>query len=239
VTSPRMKMKLLNALAFGKVGSMVRGGVWLTVLVAACSSPVFAQHGIQEFTANGTFTVPAGVSELRVDAYGGGGGGGGADGSTQFGGGGGGAAYNAGVVTVSPGEVLTIMVGSGGKGGLAGNPAQAGAAGGTTKILNSSKVVLFAANGGKGGQGATSTANGSSGVGGAAGSFGSIRHVGQGGLANSAGYGYVPLGFSNNSNDAFGIVVNPGFGAGGNGGSGGFSGGNGFSGSLGYMLISW
>ena len=233
MTSPGMKMKLWRTLTLGKVRSMARG-MWLTVLVAACASPVFAQHGVQEFTANATFTVPAAVSELRVDAYGGGGGGGGADGSNQ-GGGGGGAAYNAGVITVSPGEVLTIMVGSGGKGGLAGNPAQAGAAGGTTKILNSSKVVLFAASGGKGGQGATSTSNGNSGAGGAAGSFGSIRHVGQSGLACQAGYGYVPVGFSNNSNDAFGIVVNPGFGAGGSG----CNGGNGLNGSPGYMLISW
>jgi hypothetical protein len=71
---------------------VTRNGVWLTILVAGCFSSAFAQHGVQEFTSSGTFPVPAGVSTLRVDAYGAGGGGGGFNLSSNFNGGGGGGA---------------------------------------------------------------------------------------------------------------------------------------------------
>lgn len=213
---------------------MMRSLAWLTILVVGGCYPAFAQHGVQEFTANGTFTVPAGVSELRVDAYGGGGGGGGGD-STTFGeGSGGGGAYNAGVITVSPGAVLTIVIGGGGKGGLGGNPGGAGSAGGSSKIANSSKVILFSANGGKGGQGASGSANGAPGVGGAAGTFGTIRHAGRNADSfGNPGSGYVPVGFTSNTLD--GIEI--GLGSGGYGGGG--TPGNGSSGQPGYILISW
>jgi len=50
----------------------------------------------QTYTANGTFTVPAGVTSVQVEAWGGGGAGGGVDGvnwQNRAGGGGGGGAY--------------------------------------------------------------------------------------------------------------------------------------------------
>ncbi len=206
---------------------MTRKWVWLAILVASCVSSAFAQLGIQEFTSSGTFTVPAGVTTLRVDAYGAGGGGGGGDPEgteDQYGGVGGGGAYNAGVITVSPGEVLTITIGKGGAGGLSGNPGGAGAAGGATKILNASKVVVFSANGGKGGQGETSTSDGTPGAGGAAGTFGSIRHAGATG--NYYGGEYNPVGYYRQ--EWFG-----------GGGSGGGSVGNGQNGLPGYLLIAW
>ncbi len=216
---------------------MTRVGVWLAILVAAGCSSAFAQRGVQEFTSTATFQVPAGVSALRVDAYGAGGGGGGA---TSFfnGGGGGGGAYAAGVITVSAGAVLTIVVGGGGKGGLGGQVGGAGSPGGAAKILDPSKVVIFSANGGKGGQGAGNT-RGSGGAGGAIGTFGSIRHAGQNGssFAGSSppgGTGYVPVGFN------LGFIHSgngPIFGNGGNGGA--VNVGNGFSGQPGYILISW
>lgn len=207
----------------------------LLLLVAGCSS-VFAQLGIQEFTASGTFTVPAGVSTLRIEAYGAGGGGGGGS-SSAAGGGGGGAAYNAGVVTVSPGAVLSVVVGKGGTGGSSGNPGGAGSAGGASKILDPGKVVIFSANGGRGGGGASGSTGGSPGAGGAAGTFGSIRHAGQGALQNGGGYGYIPAGFQVFFNDPFGQAVSPGFGR---GGDGGFSPApNGTNGTGGYILISW
>jgi len=227
-----------SALALGKMVRVTRNGVWLTILVVGCCSSAFAQHGVQEFTSSGTFQVPAGVSTLRVDAYGAGGGGGGLNLSFNFnGGGGGGAAYAGGVITVSPGEVLAVVIGSGGKGGLAGNPAGAGSAGGATKILNSTKVVLFSANGGKGGQGGTTTSGGSGGAGGAIGTFGSIRHAGQSGASNdSGGVGYVPVGF--NVGFIF-LGSGPVFGNGGTGGIPPVNGGNGSGGFPGYILISW
>jgi hypothetical protein len=224
-----------NNVLLGKMVRVTRNGMWLAILVAGCCSFVFAQHGVQEFTSTGTFQVPAGVSTLRVDAYGAGGGGGASD-STFYGGGGGAGAYTAGVIAVSPGEVLTIVIGTGGKGGA--NPGGAGLAGGATKILNPSKVVLFSANGGKGGQGATSTSNGSGGAGGAGGTFGSIRHAGQNGLGGSSspqgGVGYLPVGFS-----SIFVVNGTLFGTGGQGAFSGSNGGNGFAGLPGYILISW
>lgn len=79
--------------------------------------------GIQVFKANGTFTVPTGVTKLKVTAFGGGGGGfanGGDAGSYPGGSGGAGIAY----VTTTPGTSYTVTVGAGGNGG--------GGSGGTT-----------------------------------------------------------------------------------------------------------
>jgi hypothetical protein len=222
-----------KALALEKILRMTRSGVWLTILIASVCCPAFAQHGVEEFRSNGTFTVPAGVNTMRVDAYGAGGGGGGGD-STFVGGSGGGGAYNAGVIPVSPGAVLTVVVGSGGKGGPGGDPGGAGSAGGSSKIANSSKVILFSANGGKGGQGDSGSANGAPGAGGAAGTFGTIRHAGKNADSfGNPGSGYVPVGFTPNTIDG----VEIGFGCGGFGGSG--TPGNGPSGQPGYILISW
>lgn len=206
------------------------------VLVGACCSSAFAQRGIQEFTASGAFQVPLGVSTLRVEAYGAGGGGGGGT-SSVSGGGGGGGAYNAGVISVSPGAVLTIVVGKGGAGGSGGNPGGAGSPGGASKILNSSKVVLFSASGGTGGGGASGTTNGTAGTGGAPGTFGTIRHAGQNALQNSGAYGYIPAGFTIFFNDPFGQAVRAGFGSGGSGG--GFPSALGGNGISGYILITW
>jgi glycine rich protein len=222
----------ISEVATRETSRVGRRVAWLTILVVGCLSPMFSQNssmGVQEYTANATFTVPPGTSALRIDAYGAGGGGGGGD-STFNGGGGGAGAYTAGVINVSPGEVLTIVVGKGGAGGLAGSPAATGSAGGTTKIVNSSNVVVASANGGKGGQGATSTANGSGGSGGAAGTLGGVRHAGQNGFSGSPGYGYVPVGFS---------VIFVESGKFGTGGQGGGNGGNGLEGQPGYILITW
>ena len=66
----------------------------------------------KEFTANTTWTVPAGVNEVEVLVVGGGGGGGWAGGG---GGGGGGVLYRPNFA-VSPGSTFTVTVGAGGAG---------------------------------------------------------------------------------------------------------------------------
>ena len=219
---------------FGWCGSLLLRGIarkyaGLPVLVAISLPAALAQHGVQEFTSSTTFQVPTGVSSLRVDAYGGGGGGGGND-SSFSGGGGGAGAYTAGVIDVSPGDVLTITVGAGGAAGSSGNPAQAGSPGGSSKILSATNVVVLSANGGRGGQGATATSNGKGGAGGAAGSLGSVRHAGQNGNSGGGGIGYLPVGYS------LIFVQNGVFST---GGQGGFSGVNAQKGLPGYILISW
>jgi hypothetical protein len=99
----------------------------------------------QIFSANGNFTVPAGVTKIDVEVVGSGGGGGGITGATyRFGTGGGSGSYARGRLTVSPGDVYAVVVGAPGVGGVAGNnPGGNGAA--------SSFGVLISCPGGVGG----------------------------------------------------------------------------------------
>jgi len=76
----------------------------------------------QTFTSSGTWVVPAGVNYVYAAGIGGGGGGGSGGGavggSSGPGGGGGGSAGNSETIriAVTPGETLTITIGSGGGG---------------------------------------------------------------------------------------------------------------------------
>ena len=80
---------------------------------------------IVKFTTSGTttWTVPAGVTSLRVLVVGGGGGGGGCDSKNQGGsvsrgvGGSGGAVIENNSYTVTPGQTISITIGAGGNGG--------------------------------------------------------------------------------------------------------------------------
>jgi len=83
-----------------------------TAAVSVSKKPT--SYGYKEFTANGTFTVPEGVSKIRVSACGGGGGGG-VTGHDGFGGGGGAAVYRK-IFSVTPGQQFDISIGAGGKG---------------------------------------------------------------------------------------------------------------------------
>jgi len=68
----------------------------------------------QTFTSSGTFTVPAGVSGITVEAWGAGGGGSDVTRKWIRGGGGGGGAFASSIISVSPGETYVISVGQGG-----------------------------------------------------------------------------------------------------------------------------
>ncbi|WP_242487877.1 glycine-rich domain-containing protein [Pseudomonas sp. TH31] len=87
--------------------------------------------GIQRFTANGSFTVPVGVTKIWLSGCAGGGGGGACPGGTSAiasGGGGGGAGQPVIKlqVTVTPGQVVPIVIGAAGNGASAGVAATAG-----------------------------------------------------------------------------------------------------------------
>ena len=69
------------------------------------------------YTSSATFTVPAGVTSVTVEAWGGGGGGGRARGSPSTGGGGAGGAYARKTVAVVPLQEYAVTVGAGGIGG--------------------------------------------------------------------------------------------------------------------------
>jgi len=119
------------------------------------------------FESSGTFTVPADVYVLWLDACsGGGGGGGGFVGETGGGGGGGGPAMGVRGATmpVTPGEIITLTIGAGGVGGAAG---ASGGSGGTTAIAppTGAESRGFVLRSGAGGAPGTETTGGASGGG--------------------------------------------------------------------------
>ena len=67
----------------------------------------------QTYTSSGTFVVPAGVTSVQVEAWGGGGRGGSRQSNIGGSGGGGGGAYAKKVITVTSGSSYTVTVGSG------------------------------------------------------------------------------------------------------------------------------
>ena len=186
-------------------------------------------NGIQVFDTTGSWTVPAGVTRARVSAWGGGGGGGGASdcGGAGFGGGAGG--YGQSIVSVTPGESVSVTIGAGGTAGVGGSNKTNGGSGGNTTF----KTIT--ANGGSGGSSdcgttdlataggsATATVTISGGTGGLGGYFTDGSAGGYGGSAPMGGSGGA---FRKNSDDkGFGDDgdVPGGGGAGGNGhGAGG------------------
>ncbi|MFC9298924.1 hypothetical protein ACFTWH_31965 [Streptomyces sp. NPDC057011] len=136
-------------------------------------------HGLREFTADGRFTPPEGVTSVFVQAWGaGGGGGGGGGGGASFGGGGGGGAGAGGLawcaVAVTPGQSYTVDLGSGGTAGGGGpisSPGTGGGTGGSTTFTAPDSTTLVDAGGGQGGGGG-GAGNGSPGAGGDGGAGG-------------------------------------------------------------------
>jgi hypothetical protein len=214
-------------------------------------SPGFQTKGWaqnQTFTTSGTFTVPAGVTQVTVECWGAGGGGGSRSNNGR-GGGGGGGAYSSSVVAVTPGNIYNVVVGSGGNPNTAGGNSTfnsttvvaAGGGGGTQNntaagaggtIANSIGAILYA-----GGNGATGGSTLSGGGGGGAGSSGTggAASGATGGSGTSMNGGDGGAGVSGNQNGLPGAT----YGGGGSGAvrtSGTRTGG---SGANGIVVISW
>jgi hypothetical protein len=187
------------------------------------------------FNVSTTWTAPAGVTSVTVETWGAGGGGGGNGTVDDGAGGGGGGAYSKSTVTVIPGNVYTVSVGTGGAGGpIFGGP---GTPGGDS-YFNTIGTVLA-----KGGSGGSGPAGGFGGAGGAGGNsaagVGTIKFMGgQGGMGvdninGAGGGGGSSAGTASNGN--FGMPGGPGIGGaggiaplgGGNGGNGGNTNSNG------------
>jgi PKD repeat protein len=207
-------------------------GVTLTVSNGCDSDTQTGQVTVNEqtqvITTPGptTFIVPDGITCIQVEAWGGGGGGSDRPGFAG-GGGGGGGGFGSGVLTVCPGDVLTIEVGAGGPGGD--GTGSNGINGGNTSISHpSGSITAF---GGAGGN-----SNGNGGNGSSAGFSGSVANSisylggnggdGDGQEGGAGGGGAGNMGNGSNGANASGSSTPQG-GAGGNdfGGDGG-NGGN-------------
>lgn len=199
----------------------------------------------QIFTTSGPFTVPPGVTTIKVEAWGGGAAGN--DAANRGGGGGAFAGINA--ITVIPGATYTVTVGQGGTapggngqassfGTLVVAAGASGESGGT--VTASTGTIKYA-----GGNGGTSSGNGGAGGGGSAGAGGvggvggntSSNSDGAAGIAGVAGSGTPGVAGGQGGNGTSG-TGSPGTPRGGGGGEGGKNGSNG-TGGIGQVKISW
>ena len=184
-----------------------------------------AETVTQTFTSNGTFVVPAGVSEVSVLVVAGGGGGA----NTGSGGGGGGYVYDSSV-SVTSGSSYPVTVGAGGGGGAA-----TGAPG--TKGSNSVFSTITAEGGGAGySHGNSSGGNGGSGGGAPIKPSAPAATPGTGSQGFSGGAGYVDAGWAGN-NGGGGGAGSTGAAGGNTAGSG--NGGNGLANSITGSLVTY
>ncbi|AHI24181.1 tail fiber protein [Komagataeibacter xylinus E25] len=201
-----------------------------------------------------TIIVPAGVTRIYIEGKGAGGGGSGCQASnnaeTFSGAGGGGGGFMRGVYAVTPGDTLTVTIGSGGAGFYA---AGSGYQGSTSKIVNGAGQVLQSLPGAQGGQYAN-ISNTSGGAGAIAGSsdlpgtfqndVGNDGFDGQAGTQQLTGAGGIgPGGLGGARAGLAGGVSGQAPGAGGGGAydsnftGDAFPGGNGGNGSIKYKWL--
>ncbi|OGH90844.1 MAG: hypothetical protein A2507_01605, partial [Candidatus Magasanikbacteria bacterium RIFOXYD12_FULL_33_17] len=177
-----------------------------------------------------TFTVPAGVTSIDIDAYG-------AQGGTGLSYTGGLGAKMKGTFTVTPGQILKVLVGQ--QGGNSANY-KAGGGGGGSFITDNSNSPLVVAGGGGGGGGNSSPSNGNPGLTTTSGGNSSSSSGGSGGSGGGASSGSDGGGgLTGNGTNTSSCTSGPGLsfingGAGGIGGTctagggyGGFGGGSG------------
>ena len=211
--------------------------------------PLFQEHGLHEFTQDGTFTPPRGVTSVFVQAWGAGGGGGGGEGSGMGirrgghdGGGGGGGGFAWCIVHISSLRTYMVHLGVGGTGGTGGttqgapgtsNPGVKGTDGTPTTLTALNSTVEVSAGGGTGGGGG-GAAQGAPGTGGT----GTCRTDG---VTRPGGAGVNDI---LGGDIADGIVGPPtGDGVGGDGGRAGGAQGEpgdpGQNGGNGYLVVWW
>jgi len=193
--------------------------------------------GVQSFISSGNFVVPAGVTQVEVELWGGGSGSFASLPGLPSGGGSGGGYARKLLTGLLPGQVIPIVVGLGGAGGTtAGAPASAGAA--------SSFGQFVSATGGSLNSQATPAApgNGGSPPGiGVGGDVNFLGSAGQAGISNQGGLGgAAPIGGTQNSGGAGNAGIFPGGGAAGAGtGANLNTAFNGGPGAGGLVVVRW
>ncbi len=172
-----------------------------------------------------TFTVPTGVSKVRITVIAGGGGGGRYQGSYYGSSGGGGGGCASGEFTVSAGDVLDITCGTGGPGGYPSGGTMNGINGGTSSVTASSgsggsAAISVSASGGTGGNhsNGSNTPAGSGSISGSSLVAGTNRTYGggNGGSGSVQAIGWGPEGYSAGGGGAAGTPMDTG-GTGGDG----------------------
>ena len=218
------------------------GGTSITYNDSSVQGTAYTGARVQVFSSSGTFTVPAGVTAVWVQIFGGGGGGSGSITSWAGARGGAGMSYVSGL---TPGASISVTVGSGGAGAAAG--VTTGSSGGTSSFGS-----YCSATGGAGANGNPSTYNSGS----YTNSSATLVRYSPSATANSQGFGFNLAGGTTTSYAMSGSLLPFGGGAegaqgysygtgccppstGGRGpGGGGMSGGGGTSGNTGYPNIS-
>jgi hypothetical protein len=198
--------------------------------------PGFAS-GVQSFTSSGNFMVPAAVTQVEVEVWGGGSGSYASVPGLPSGGGSGGGYARKLVAGLLPGAIVPIVVGIGGAAGSTGGAAAA--AGGTSSFgqfvnasgggLNYLASTLAPENG------ATPAGTGVGGDVNFAGSAGQAGILNQGGMGGAS-----PIGGAQNSGSTGNVGSFPGGGAAGAGtGAAGNTGFNGAGGGNGLVVVRW
>lgn len=226
-------MLLLAAHLKGAIMPITVAGTNITMNDATVQATAFLGARGQVFTGNGTFTIPTGVTAVKVTVVGGGGG------AAAFGAGagaGGGSAIKF-LTSLTSGNTLSVTVGAGGTG----SAGSTGGTGGTSQVASGTQsITTISATGGAGGN---QTLGGS--VGGI-GSNGDLNIKGQSTAAETVFIGCVsyntyPVGGSS----ILGGGAKRGIGSGGAGGAYGGgagandSGGTGSSGAAGVVIFEW
>lgn len=222
------------------------GGFWLSTADNNISDPdtgganwssFSAVHGAQTYATPGTYTlvVPAGVTRVFAQVWGGGGGAGSGTVAGASGSGAGGGGYSEKLCTVSPGDSIPVTVGGAGTGS---SGAFNGTAGGSSSFGSFNSAT-------GGGFGSYSAGGGQATVGGAGvGSGGDLNETGQ-----TGGTGSVPLAGTGQGGGGGGAFCTSSTGASfatggqgaspGGGGGGGANSNNGGAGGNGLVIVRW
>lgn len=219
----------IQTVAPGASGNLLtsNGTTW----TSAAPASSFVGYRGQVFTGNGTFTIPTGITAVKVTVVGGGGGA-----SAVYGGGGAGGGSAIKFLTgLTPGNTLAVTVGSGGSG----TSTSSGGTGGTSQVASGTQTITtISATGGAGGNTGLNV--------GATGGLGSNGDANIRGQASGAGNATGPACFSQllvpeGGGSIFGGGGAPNNAGGAYGGGAGANtvGGTGPSGAAGVVIFEW
>ncbi len=217
----------VQTVAPGTAGNVLTsaGGTWTSAAPAAG----YVGPTTQVFSSNGTFTIPSGITKVKVTLVGGGGGTAGAPTNGEILAGGGGATAIKWLTSLTSGNTISVTVGSGGT--ASGSAGVAGGAGGNSSIASGTQsITTVTANGGAGG--------GVSGVG-SPGSGGTATN-GDLNMSGSSGTTSAIAGFSIFSTPVYSHVAGNAIGGGGGGRPGGAgASSSGVAGAAGIVIFEW